>query len=237
MEENQIALEKTKLGPLARLWGVITSPTRAFAYLRDNPTWLLPFLIVAIALTLFSWRVAPLSIEEGKKRIMQSERIPDEKKEEIIQKMEESQGANWKMLFVPIVFLLTLAVQAGVFYFGASLLLGGEGSFRQVFSTCSYANFVTIPALVIKAPLILAKNTLHIQTSLALVLPTEASKNLLYRFLGHFDFFQIWILILVSIGISEIYGFKLKKSAGMVFSWWLLWIILSLALSSLVKVF
>ncbi len=237
MEENQIALEKTKLGPLARLWGVITSPTRAFAYLRDNPTWLLPFLIVAIALTIFSWRIAPLSIEEGKRRIMDSKNLTEEQKEERIQKVEEMGGASWRILFVPIVFLLTLAVQAGVFYFGASLLLGGEGSFRQVFSTCSYANLIAIPTLVIKAPLILAKNTLHIQTSLALLLPVEASKSLLYRFLGHFDFFQIWILILVSIGISEIYGFRLKKSAGMVFSWWLLWIILSLALSSLVKVF
>ncbi len=235
--EEQTALEKPQLGTLARLWGVIGSPTHTFTYLRDNPTWLLPFLIVAIALTIFSWRVAPLSIEEGKKRIMQSERIPQEKKEEIIQKMEQGQGANWKMLFVPIGFLLTLAVQAGVFYFGASLLLGGEGSFRQVFSACSYANFVTIPALVIKAPLILAKNNLHIQTSLALLLPTEAAKSLPYRFLDHFDFFQIWILILVSIGISATYRFNLKKSAGMVFSWWLLWIILSLALRSLIKVF
>ncbi len=237
MEENQIALEEVKLGPLARLWGLITNPSRTFTYLRDNPTWLLPFLIVAIALTIFSWHTFPLSMEEGKRRILQSERIPEERKEEIIQKMEEGGGANWKMLFVPIGFLLTLAVQAGVFYFGASLLLGGEGSFRQVFSACSYANFVAIPALVIKAPLILVKKSMHIQTSLALLLPSEASKSLLYRFLGHFDFFQIWIMILISMGITTVYGFNLKKSAGMVFSWWLLWIILSLVLRTLFKVF
>ncbi len=237
MEEEQVVLKEAKLGPVTRLLGVITSPTRIFAYLRDNPTWLLPFLVVAIALILFSWRTSPLQIEEGKRRIMQSERIPEERKEEIIQKMDERGGASWRMLFVPLVLLLTIAVQAGVFYFGASLLLGGEGSFRQVFSACSYANFVAIPALVIKAPLILVKKSMHIQTSLALLLPSEASKNLLYRFLGHFDFFQIWIMILISMGITTIYGFNLKKSAGMVFSWWLLWIILSLVLGSLTKVF
>ena len=235
--EEQTNLEKPQLGPLARLWGVIGSPTRTFTYLRDNPTWLLPFIIVAIATTLFAWRVSPLGLEERKKMILQSEKIPQEKKEEIIQKMEEKGGRDWKIIvFTPLGLLLVLVVQAGVFYFGASLLLGGEGSFRQVFSTCNYANFITIPALLIRTPLILAKNTLHIQTGLALLLPTEASKSIPYRFLAHFDFFQIWTLILISIGISAIYGFNPKKSAGMVFSWWLLWIILSLALRGLLTV-
>ncbi len=236
--EEQIGIEEGRLGPLTRLWGVIVSPTRLFSYLKENPTWFLPFLIVAIATTLFAWRMAPLGLEERKKIILRSERIPQEKKEEIIQRMEEKGGRDWKIIiFTPLGLLLVLGVQAGVFYFGASLILGGEGSFRQVFSICSYANFIAIPALAIKTPLILAKNTLHIQTGLALLLPTEKSKTILYQFLNHLDFFQIWTLILASIGITAIFGFNLKKSAGMVFSWWLLWIIISLVLKNLFKVF
>jgi len=75
-----------------------------------------------------------------------------------------------------------------------------------------------------------------VTTSLAILLPTPQvgeSKTLLYRLLSRFDIFTIWTLVLWIIGLAVVYKFSTKKSATMVLTLWAIYIVLVVALGSL----
>jgi len=132
------------------------------------------------------------------------------------------------------VFIYVLVISA-VLYFGGSVLLGGDALFKQVLSVFGYSSLVSIPALIVKVPLILVKKSVRIQTSLAALMPSGSDESVLFKILAKFDIFTIWQIALISMGLAVVYKFSTKKSATMVVAFWAVWIILSVAVSSLLK--
>jgi hypothetical protein len=115
--------------------------------------------------------------------------------------------------------------------------MGGEAKFKKVFSVVAWSSLVGVLAGIIKTPLILSKGTLQgVTTSLAILLPTPEpgqSPSVLYQLLTKFDVFTIWTIALYCIGLAVIYKFTTKKSATLVISLWIIWIIISVALGSI----
>jgi hypothetical protein len=72
-----------------------------------------------------------------------------------------------------------------------------------------------------------------VQTSLAAILSEANPTSLPFLILSRFDIFEIWQIAVVSIGISIIYRFNIKKSAGLVIGLWTLWSIIWVALNNL----
>jgi len=79
----------------------------------------------------------------------------------------------------------------------------------------------------------LAKGSIEkVQTSLALFLPVDLSDKFYYNFLAGFDIFNLWQVLLISVGISVIYNFTFKKSFTTVFILWLLAILVGTVLKT-----
>jgi hypothetical protein len=92
---------------------------------------------------------------------------------------------------------------------------------------------VSLPAVIIKLPLMLVKKNLHVQTSLAAAMPSGTDESVPFKILAHFDIFTIWQIALISIGFSAVYKFNVKKSASMVIGFWALWVIISMGFTAL----
>lgn len=114
--------------------------------------------------------------------------------------------------------------------------MGGETSYKKVFSIVAWSSLVALLGGILKTFLILSKGTGHgVVTSLAVLLPTPPlghKASILYRFLSKFDLFTIWTLILWIIGLAVVYRFTTKKSSTFVLSLWAIWIVLSVTLGS-----
>jgi hypothetical protein len=73
-------------------------------------------------------------------------------------------------------------------------------------------------------PLYFAKGSLNVFTSLAIILPEEASDSRLFKLLDAFDVFTAWKLALLTLGLSIVTSRTRRQSALLVIVPWVLWV-------------
>ena len=213
--------------------GIYFSPRKTFEYLRGKPKWLVPFILICLVALVSNFLARDIAIKERIESVQMSERLTEEQKDQYLEQIEAS-TSGWQAYIqwvaTPIVILIILAAVAGLFLFFGNLLFGGQASFRQMLSVYTHSGLVSVPAAIIKVPIMLAQGTTKVQTSLAVVLSADAEGTFLFRLLSKFDLFSIWEVILLIIGVSVVYRFTSGKSSTMVLIIWALWIIVSVTL-------
>ena len=73
-----------------------------------------------------------------------------------------------------------------------------------------------------KIPLILQTGTTKVETGLALLLPGSLDGTLIYRFFHSLDFFAMWKVFLVALGVALVYKVEEKKARIVLFGAWAL---------------
>ena len=226
--------EEKPMGGTSKIINTFFEPKKVFENLKIKPTWLIPFLIVTLLGIGSFYYTFPFIMAQQVERIQENEKIPEEQKEKIIEKMtEKDHPPLWQLAFVPIGGMVALAVVAAVLFFVFNVLLGGDSAFRRVFSVYCYSSLIAIPAMIVKFPLIMMKENLNVQTSLALILSVNDKDTFLYSVLSGFDIFSFWQVILVSMGLGVLYKYTTKKAFTAVFILWLIWILAKSGLSTL----
>lgn len=225
--------EEKPMGGASKIMNTFFEPRKVFESLKIKPTWLVPFIIAALLGIGFFYYTYPFIMAQQVEKIQENERIPEEQKERIIERMtERDHPPIWQLSFAPIGTLLSFVVVAAALFFVFNVLLGGDSNYRRVLSVYSYSSLIAIPAMIVKFPLIMMKENLNVQTSLALLLSPNTEDSFLYRVFSSFDIFTIWQVILVSMGLGVIYKYATKKAFTAVFILWVIWILLKSGLSS-----
>lgn len=233
-EVSQVKEEKT--GILGRLLSIYFSPSETFKGVKSwNPPWewLIPFVVIALIAILSGIMVKDIAIKDTITRIERMENIPQERKAEIIEGIEEKSGTSFNLFLSPIFILASFVVIAGVLMFGGNIVLGGRSSFKNIFTITCYTGLIGVLESIVKIPLIISKQTINVQTSLALFLSPETSDSVLYRLMAKFDVFALWQIALLSIGLAILYNFSIKKTASVVVGAWIIWIAVSILFSTL----
>ena len=210
---------------IQRIWGVFVPPRATFTALTQSIGVLdlvVPFLIL-LALSVGSLRlVGPLQLEEQQERILQSERIPEEQKDAMLERMEGALNRPSRYLLGGITIIVWYAILGGVVMFFGAFLLGGQASYRDTLAVVLYASLVGVVEWVVKIPLILQTGTTKVETGLALLLPGSLDGTLIYRFFHRLDFFAMWKVFLVALGVALVYKVEEKKARIVLFGAWAL---------------
>lgn len=226
--------EEKPLGGASKIINTFFEPKKVFESLKIKPTWLIPFLIVTLLGIGSFYYTFPFIMAQQVERIQENEKIPEEQKELIIEKLtEKDHPPLWQLALAPIGTLVSLVIVAAVLFFVFNVLLGGDSAFRRIFSVYCYSSLIAIPAMIVKFPLIMMKENLNVQTSLALILSVNEKDTFLYSVLSSFDIFTIWQVILVSMGLGVMYKYTTKKTFTAVLILWLIWILAKSGLSTL----
>ncbi|MGB8658424.1 MAG: Yip1 family protein [Candidatus Zixiibacteriota bacterium] len=234
IEPNSALPEGKPMGGASKVFNIFFEPRKVFESLRIKPTWLVPFIIAALLGIGFFYYTYPFIMNQQVEKIRDNDKIPDEQKQMIIEKMtERSHPPFWQLGLAPAGTLVVLAIVAGVLFLVFNVLLGGDSSYRRVFSVYAYSSLVAIPETIVKFPLIMIKKDSGVQTSLALLLSASDKNSFLYRVLASFDVFTIWEVILISLGMGVLYKYSTKKSLTTVLVLWIIWILAKAGLSSL----
>lgn len=222
------------MGGAAKIINIFFEPRKVFESLKIKPTWLVPFIIVALLGLGFFYYTFPYMVDQQVERIRDNERIPEQQKEMIIERMKESSHPPaWQLAIAPAGTLVALVIVSAVLFFAFNVLMGGDSSFRRVFSVYCYSALIAIPAMIVKFPLIMSKGNLNVQTSLALLLSPDAKDSFLYKVFSSFDVFTVWQVILVSMGLGVMYRHSTKKALTAVVILWIIWIFLKSGLSTI----
>jgi len=200
----------------ARVWAVYTAPRELFLSLRERPRILGAFVLLLVLGGLSAVLLSGVAVE-SQLRILQSK--PDMTPEQIAAAQKVTKG-----LGIPaFVFgsVLISFVWSAVLLLFANVFLGGRTSYRQLLSAVMHIGLVGLPALLVKAPLALAKHDINIQTSLAAFLPSAQQKTFLYQFLAQTDLFSLWMWGLSILAVSTLAGLPPRRVAVLLGATWL----------------
>jgi hypothetical protein len=84
----------------------------------------------------------------------------------------------------------------------------------------AYASVIGAMGGIIKMPLVLAKESIDVRTSIAAFFPSVPFDSPVGVLLSNFDIFSIWTVVVVVIGYHVLTGIGIKKSAAIVVALW-----------------
>ena len=231
MEEvKSTEIKEEKMGFLTRIFGVFFEPKKVFSFLNNKPSWLFAFLLILIIGAIIAEIILPQSLLQQKEIFSNIPRFSSSP--EMLEKMTEvTTGARISTIVGEIIkTLIGLFLLTSLVYFFCNIILGGDSSYKRVLSVVTYTSFITVLGAILKTPLILAKNSADVQTSLALLMPEGDFTKIRFMLLSALDIFSIWQLILIAIGITVLYKFSMTKALVATIIGWLILVFLSIGL-------
>ena len=206
---------------------IYVAPGRAFARLKEKPSWLLPIIIVL----LFNMMIALLSaqyvdwdkqrqtaIDRMRERNMSEEQI--QKAAEGMDKFYSSPAMRYGMPAVSALFVSLIAALFLAVIYNVSLpLFGGTGDFKRTWAIVCNASLIAVPAAIVRGALVLLKRSADVTTSLLATAPA-IKQPFLKGLLAQLDIFDFWKFALIAIGLTTVLGIKKPKSYTLVFAVW-----------------
>ncbi len=209
-----VATETNSMSPWSMLVSIFYEPTKVFRAIKEKPTWIVPLIVFLVVMTGATYFMMPAAQKSQLQRIEQSDVYTAEQKAEIRTQMEASQGfAMIGVISSPIVWTIFLFIAVGVLMLMGNVIFGGKARFAQVFAMVILSFMTWVISGIVKTPLIVAKDSVDVRTSLAILLPGETNSGPLYTLLNTFtDVFVIWQIVLLIIGVKVIYDFAMQKA-------------------------
>jgi len=94
---------------------------------------------------------------------------------------------------------------------------------------------ITALGMLVKLPIVFAKGSIDVRTSLALLAPSTGIRTPLGVLLDSFDIFSIWAVVATVIGFAVLTGFNNKKSALIVVGLWLVYVLIHVGSTALMS--
>jgi hypothetical protein len=215
---------------LANLGLILTSPTRVARSVIENPHWVIPLVVVLVVS--FIATITTYEYQVKFQREYTAELIRDRNPDADLDSIFEVTTAKRMLSGVAaavlggIMILIVAAVLKGV-----ASVAGGQVGFKKMFAFAAYSSFISALGSLIKVPIVLAKGSIDVRTSLAALAPSVDLRSPLAVLLGSFDIFNIWQVVALCFGFSVLSGFSIKKSSGMVIGLWAVLVVIRIALS------
>jgi hypothetical protein len=109
----------------------------------------------------------------------------------------------------PVLAIGAAAIIAGIF----SGLLGGTATYRQALAVTAHAGVVLALREVAAAPVGYVRETLGSPATLTMFAPMLDEASPAARLFGAIDLFVVWWLIVLAVGVSQLYGRPLRATA------------------------
>lgn len=223
-------MENSSLG---RVVSVLVAPKKTFESISRKPTWVIPLvlliLIGAITAVLVTQKmdfgeVIQARVEE------RGASMSDEELDRVVSMMERF---GWVFGLLGAVVMQPAGYLIIALLFFLAFKIAGEIDFPRAFSVTLYS---LMPYLILSAITIVllfgresidaqAMQTQGLLMSNLAFLASEDSSPAVVALLRSFDFFTLWVLVLMSIGFAVVARVKTGTSAAIVFGIWVLWVI------------
>jgi hypothetical protein len=218
-----------------RVANTFTAPAKTFEDIkRGNRSWWLPLVIMA----LFSYILfATVSQKIGMQQVVDNQvRLNPKAQERLAQATPEQRETSNKIsvaitqgIFIagPVIGLIVVAFLSLVLLGTINFVFGGRATFGSIFAVHYYAWLPSIVKVLLGIVVIfagMAPESFNVKnfapTNIGAFLdPTDTNKAL-YALATSLDVVTIWILALLSIGISTVAGVKRSSGYIAVFGWW-----------------
>lgn len=197
-------------------------------------------------------------IQKQERNIMDNPNIPDDRKAEIQERFDKARTNvldakehpwklkyTWGIILYPVYLFVFVSIFAGLLMLLGNFGMGEKARFFQVFTIVLLSYYIGgngmllqmpegIGALevIVKTPLILAKQSSNVYLSPGLFL--ESTTSFLGRFLNQMDIFRLWSVVVLGIGFARLYHRSFNTGIWTVGALWLVLTALGAGLAGLV---
>jgi len=233
------------LTEVQRVVDTFTAPSKTFIDIRRNATFWGPLVILILVAIGFSYAVQQ---KVGWEKVFENNLHQSSSREEQFQKLPPEQQATQKAVAAkftgivaycyPVIILLFTAIFALLVWVTVNFGFAGSSKYGQVFAVNMYANLVmnlkyllAIVALFagVAPESFLLQNP--VGTNIGYYLSTDAPKWLA-ALCQHIDLFEIWSVLLTSIGVSIVAKVSRGKAAAAVVGWWLIFVLVGVGFAA-----
>jgi hypothetical protein len=194
----------------ARFVGIITSPKATFASVVAHPKWLGMLAVTTVLIAAFS--ALPLTTPAGRQagldqQVESMKSLGFEVNDQMYDQMEKSsQMAPYttgiSVLFISPIFTI---VVAGILFAIFNAAMGGEASFKQVFTVLVHASAVSALSTVFSGIINYFRGGVSSAANLGALLPMLPQGSFVANLLGTVDVFLIWYIIVLAMGLAVLY--------------------------------
>ena len=104
------------------------------------------------------------------------------------------------VFIIPIAAAITAAIILGIW----GMLMGGTGTFKQVYAIMAHSGIITALQILFSMPLSYATGRLA-GANLSVFVPMLEETSFIARFLGAIDLFWIWWCVSIAIGVGVLF--------------------------------
>lgn len=219
-----------------RLIGVLISPGKTFQSIAERPTWVLPMLVVALLFTGTNF----LTLQ----RVDMTAMIRQQMEAQGQQVPENLERGGGFMLGCQTAFSFVLIV--AVCFGGAGLfllfnLLDGRLRYLTSLGVMAHALMPVAVSRLLQIPIILSRSSISFEemrsggvlpSNLTFLAPEDAGPRLL-ALLSSFDFFSLWVLVLLTIGYAVAARISTVKAGVTLVAIWVLLVLAGIGLAGL----
>ncbi len=213
---------------LRMMGDIIAEPKAAFQALKEQPSWLGVFLIIAVVSIGVEWAIMPFSEQIAHVKMLESGL--DEAQIEQVRSLAE-RFSIVALFFVPFPLLFKGLIFGGLLYFGIRLLGSTEAlGFKHIFAIVAYSELIMVFSSLINAAVVLClKEMSDVQASidlqmipgLHLLFNRQGLGAPILTVLSQITPFFIWYLIVLSLGVGVVADLSRQKSQILVLLVWL----------------
>jgi len=207
------------------MFSVFTEPRKTFEGLRASTPWILPVIVIFLAVAGFTYVNWPYLVDQRIESFRANEQLPPDAKASILEGMQESRDNPGIKDIVPgpIFVVLFSLLGAALWLLAGNVVMGGDGTFKQLWSAFNYAGLIGVLEMVLKTVMIQMKQSADVYTSLALLAPDIESSSFTFRALDAVDVFSLWFFYVMALGVSVMCKVKPQKAVGVSFVIFAVW--------------
>jgi hypothetical protein len=195
---------------VARFIGVVTSPRETFASVVATPRWFGILALTTIIIALFT--ALPMTTEAGRQaaidqQVTQMQSFGMTVSDQVYEALEKGAGRlpYTTGISVLIVSPIIALIIAGILFAIFNAAMGGEASFKQVFTVLGHAGSVSALGTIFSGIINYFRGTTGSAANLGVLLPMLPENSFAGRLLGMVDIFLIWYIVVLAIGLAVLY--------------------------------
>ena len=207
----------------ARFVGIVTAPRATYEAVVAKPKWLGMYVLTAIIIAFGA--ALPMTTEAGKQaavdqQVSSMEAMGFPVSDEAYAGMMKGTAILPYTTAGGVFFggLLMAVIIAAVFWAIFNAALGGDASYKQIFTVLVHAGVITAVGQLFTGPLNYFRGSVASATNLSVLLPMIEEKSFLGRLSGAIDIFIIWWLIVLAIGLAVLYRRRTQPIAITLFA-------------------
>jgi hypothetical protein len=193
---------------VARFIGIITAPRATYESVVAHPKWfgMLALFAVGMGLLVGGFLATKVGQEAWLDAAVNSP-FTGQVSEQQLQGMERMAPYIGYItgVYMLIGMPIFMVIVSGILYAIFNAAMGGNATFKQVFTVVVHACPIGLLSQLCTVPLNYFRGTMSSATNLAVLLPMLPETSFAARLLGMIDLFLIWQLIVLSIGLAVLY--------------------------------